>query len=449
MELIATSHNGKPGIATDRLSEEACARNFCEMHTPLEKNAARVEAERCYFCFDAPCTEACPTGIDIPGFIRMIANGNPIGAAGLILDENILGGTCARACPVETLCEGACVRNHGDDRAVNIGLLQRYSVDQAFSQKTEFFSRTAISGKSVGVVGAGPAGLACAHRLATLGHNVVIYEARPKSGGLNEYGLAAYKMLNDFAQREVDLVLSIGGIDVKHGMAVGKDITLEELRKRHDAVFLGVGLGGGASLGIPGEDASGVMDAVAFIDNLRQSERYSGVPVGRQVVVIGGGMTAIDAAVQSRLLGAEEVTLVYRRGPEAMKASILEQEFAKIRGITIRYWAQPSAVAVENGQVTGVEFETTNEAAKGETFTLPADMVLKAIGQSPHTGSMGADASFALDGGRFIVNADRMTSCEGVWAGGDCIAGGDDLTVSAVQDGKVAAKAIHLTLSNP
>ncbi|MEK9942201.1 MAG: FAD-dependent oxidoreductase, partial [Gammaproteobacteria bacterium] len=332
---------------------------------------------------------------------------------------------------------------------VNIGLLQRYSVDQAFSQKTEFFSRTASSGKSVGVVGAGPAGLACAHRLATLGHNVVIYEARSKSGGLNEYGLAAYKMLNDFAQREVDLILSIGGIEVKHGMALGKDITLEELRKRHGAVFLGVGLGGGAALGIPGEDASGVMDAVAFIDTLRQSEKYSAVPVGRQVVVIGGGMTAIDAAVQSRLLGAEEVTLVYRRGPEAMKASILEQEFAKIRGITIRYWAQPSAVVVENGQVTGIEFETTNEAAKGETFTLPADMVLKAIGQSPHVGSMGADASFALDGGRFIVNEDRMTSCEGVWAGGDCIAGGDDLTVSAVQDGKVAAKAIHLTLSSP
>ena len=289
MELITTAHNGRPGIAPERLGETECQRNFCEMHTPLEGNAARVEAERCYFCFDAPCTEACPTGIDIPGFIRMIANGNPVGAAGLILEENVMGGTCARACPVETLCEGVCVRNHGDDRAVNIGLLQRYAVDEALDQDTTFFTRAESSGRTVGVVGAGPAGLACAHRLAVLGHNVVVYETRSKAGGLNEFGLAAYKMLNDFAQREVDFITSLGGIEIVHDTVLGEGITLDELQKRHDALFLGIGLGGGNALGIPGEEGDGVADAVGFIDELRQAKGLSSVPVGRQVVVIGGG----------------------------------------------------------------------------------------------------------------------------------------------------------------
>ena len=281
MDLIATAHNGRTGISAGRLSEDDCNRNFCEMHVPLERNAARVEAERCYFCFDAPCAEACPTGIDIPGFIRMIANGNAPGAAGLILKENILGGTCARACPVETLCEGVCVRNHGDDRPVNIGLLQRYAVDQALDSNTKFFTRASSTGKTVGIVGAGPAGLACAHQLAVLGHHAVIYEARPKSGGLNEYGLAAYKMLGGFAQREVDLILSLGGIEVQHDTILGEDLSLEDLQNRHDAVFLGIGLGGGHALGIPGEDGAGVVDAVSFIDRLRQAEQLSSVPVGQ------------------------------------------------------------------------------------------------------------------------------------------------------------------------
>lgn len=447
MELITTAHNGRPGIAPERLGETECQRNFCEMHTPLEGNAARVEAERCYFCFDAPCTEACPTGIDIPGFIRMIANGNPVGAAGLILEENVMGGTCARACPVETLCEGVCVRNHGDDRAVNIGLLQRYAVDEALDRGTTFFTRAESSGRTVGVVGAGPAGLACAHRLAVLGHNVVVYEARSKAGGLNEFGLAAYKMLNDFAQREVDFITSLGGIEIVHDIALGEGITLDELQKRHDALFLGIGLGGGNALGIPGEEGDGVADAVGFIDELRQTKGLSSVPVGRQVVVIGGGMTAIDAAVQARLLGAEEVTIVYRRGPEAMKASIVEQEFAKIRGVSIRYWAQPAAVILADGQASGVEFEATGGSATGERFVVPADMVLKAIGQGSHLQRPEQPERFELEDGRLVVDEQRQTSCPGIWAGGDCVAGGDDLTVSAVQDGKVAANAIHQVLT--
>ncbi len=449
MDIIATATDGPPGVVSGRLSEEDCRRNFCEMHSPLEPNGARVEAERCYFCFDAPCIEACPTEIDIPGFIRMIGNHNPVGAAGLILQENIMGGTCARACPVETLCEHACVRNQPDDRPVSIGLLQRYAVDQALDQQTSFFSRGAPSGKSVAVVGAGPAGLACAHRLAVLGHSVLIYEHRPKSGGLNEYGLAAYKMLDNFAQKEAKFITSIGGIEIEHGKLFGRDFDLRDVQRRHDAVFLSIGLGLTRTLGIPGEDAPGVEDAVDFISTLRQADQLSSLALGKRIVVIGGGMTAIDIAVQTRLLGAEEVTMVYRRGPQQMKASIEEQESAKIRGVIIRFWGQPACIQHQDGKVTGVEFSrtgTTLDADGVDNFTIEADTVFRAIGQTPRLPDDDA-GSFTLKDGRFVVDKERRTSQAGVWAGGDCIADGEDLTVSAVQDGKLAAISIDQYLS--
>lgn len=449
MDIIATVTNGASGVVSGRLPEEDCRRNFCEIHSPLEPNGARVEAERCYFCFDAPCTQACPTEIDIPGFIRMIGNHNPVGAAGLILQENIMGGTCARACPVETLCEHACVRNQADDRPVTIGLLQRYAVDEAMDQNASFFIRAAPSEKSVAVVGAGPAGLACAHRLAVLGHSACIYEDRPKSGGLNEYGLAAYKMLDNFAQREVQFITSIGGIEIQHGKLFGCDVHLADIEGRHDAVFLSVGLGLTRMLGIPGEELPGVEDAVDFISRLRQADQLSSLALGKRIVVIGGGMTAIDIAVQARLLGAEEVTMVYRRGPQQMKASIEEQEFAKIRGVAIRFWGQPTCVQHTDGRVTGVEFSPTDRTLHSDgadSFSIAADMVFKAIGQMPQSLD-GDPADFILEGGRFIVDKERRTSRAGVWAGGDCIAGGEDLTVSAVQDGKLAAISIDQFLS--
>jgi len=449
VDIIATVTNGASGVVSGRLPEEDCRRNFCEIHSPLEPNGARVEAERCYFCFDAPCTQACPTEIDIPGFIRMIGNHNPVGAAGLILQENIMGGTCARACPVETLCEHACVRNQADDRPVTIGLLQRYAVDEAMDQNASFFIRAAPSEKSVAVVGAGPAGLACAHRLAVLGHSACIYEDRPKSGGLNEYGLAAYKMLDNFAQREVQFITSIGGIEIQHGKLFGCDVHLADIEGRHDAVFLSVGLGLTRMLGIPGEELPGVEDAVDFISRLRQADQLSSLALGKRIVVIGGGMTAIDIAVQARLLGAEEVTMVYRRGPQQMKASIEEQEFAKIRGVAIRFWGQPTCVQHTDGRVTGVEFSPTDRTLhsdEADSFSIAADMVFKAIGQMPQSLD-GDPADFILEGGRFIVDKERRTSRAGVWAGGDCIAGGEDLTVSAVQDGKLAAIAIDQFLS--
>ena len=449
MDIIATVTNGASGVVSGRLPEEDCRRNFCEIHSPLEPNGARVEAERCYFCFDAPCTQACPTEIDIPGFIRMIGNHNPVGAAGLILQENIMGGTCARACPVETLCEHACVRNQADDRPVTIGLLQRYAVDEAMDQNASFFIRAAPSEKSVAVVGAGPAGLACAHRLAVLGHSACIYEDRPKSGGLNEYGLAAYKMLDNFAQREVQFITSIGGIEIQHGKLFGCDVHLADIEGRHDAVFLSVGLGLTRMLGIPGEELPGVEDAVDFISRLRQADQLSSLALGKRIVVIGGGMTAIDIAVQARLLGAEEVTMVYRRGPQQMKASIEEQEFAKIRGVAIRFWGQPTCVQHTDGRVTGVEFSPTDRTLhsdEADSFSIAADMVFKAIGQMPQSLD-GDPADFILEGGRFIVDKERRTSRAGVWAGGDCIADGEDLTVSAVQDGKLAAISIDQFLS--
>ncbi|ODT31204.1 MAG: dihydropyrimidine dehydrogenase, partial [Kaistia sp. SCN 65-12] len=295
----------KEGIEGGRLSPEAYSDNFSDLHPPLDRHEALVEADRCYFCYDAPCMHACPTSIDIPMFIRQIATGNPIGSAKTIFDQNILGGMCARVCPVETLCEEACVREAAEGKPVQIGRLQRYATDTAMEEGKQFYTRAAPTGKRIAVVGAGPAGLAAAHRLARYGHEVVVLEARPKPGGLNEYGIAAYKATDDFAQAEVDYVTAIGGIDIRNGQALGRDFQLSELVRDYDAVFLGMGLGGINALAADGEDANGVENAVEFIAELRQASDLAGLPVGRRVVVIGGGMTAIDAAVQSKRLGAE------------------------------------------------------------------------------------------------------------------------------------------------
>jgi len=309
------------GIAAGRLAGDELAENFADLHPQLEPHEAMVAADRCYFCHDAPCITACPTDIDIPLFIRQIATGTPEAAAKTILSQNILGGMCARVCPTETLCEEACVREAAEGKPVLIGQLQRFATDTLQATGAHPFERADLSGKTVAVVGAGPAGLACAHRLAMLGHNVVIFEAQPKPGGLNEYGIAAYKTVDAFAQAEVDWLLQIGGIEIRHGHPLGGDVTLAGLQAEFDAVFLGMGLGGVNALGLEGDDKDGVDDAVAFIADLRQASDLAQMPVGRDVVVIGGGMTAVDAAVQSKLLGALNVTIAYRRGRDRMPAS--------------------------------------------------------------------------------------------------------------------------------
>ncbi|BEU95206.1 NAD(P)-dependent oxidoreductase [Acidovorax sp. DW039] len=442
------------GIHAARLNLADYAVNFGDAHPPLNRAQALIEAERCYYCHDAPCATACPTGIDIPSFIHRIAQDNNRGAARAILEANPLGGMCARVCPTEVLCEQACVRNTNEDKPVEIGALQRYATDAFFARPgAPLFQRAAPTGKRVAVVGAGPAGLACAHGLAVRGHDVVLLEARSKLGGLNEYGLASYKTTNDFAQKEVQWLLSIGGIEVRTGQQLGRDFTLDSLLASYDAVFLGLGLQGVNALGIAEPQAQGLRNAVDFIAELRQSTDLSALPVGRRVVVIGGGMTAVDAAVQSRKLGAEEVTIVYRRGADAMSASTVEQQWAQTNGVTIRHWAAPKEVLCENGAVTGMRFAVTAPDASGkltetgEFFTLAADMVLKAIGQTYVAEPAGK--AITLEAGRICTDEAGRTSVARVWAGGDCRAGGRDLTVEAVEHGKVAAISIHEALTAP
>ena len=430
-------------IASHRLSQERLACEFSDVAPLLDATAAAAASSRCHYCYDAPCVQACPTQIDIPGFIRKIGNGNLKGAATDILSANPLGGICARVCPTEILCEGACVRNHQDDKAVAIGALQRHATDWAMARGEPLFKRAADTGRRVAVVGAGPAGLACAHRLAMAGHKVSILDASPKSGGLNEYGIAAYKVVEDFAQREVEWLYSIGGIDVKNDVMLGRDVTLSALRMQYDAVFLAIGLGGVRALELEGETLRGVFNAVDFIEQVRTADDLANVPVGRRVVVIGGGNTAIDAAVQSRKLGASSVTMVYRRGVETMGATWAEREFAQTQGVTIVTHAKPLRLVDAGGHVTGVEFES----AEGGRFVIEADMVLKAIGQVLDSEALSADL-LTLDGSRLAVDSCGRTSLDNVWAGGDCAAsGGLDLTVQAVQDGKIAAESIDTFLA--
>ncbi|MDN3922005.1 NAD(P)-dependent oxidoreductase [Roseateles violae] len=438
-----------PGIAAGRLSPADYARNFGDAHAPLKRIQALIEAERCYYCYAAPCQTACPTGIDIPSFIQRIAQDNTRGAAQAILEANPLGGICARVCPTEVLCEQACVRNTNESKPVEIGLLQRYATDAFFAKPgaTPLFTRAPATDRTVAVVGAGPAGLAAAHGLARRGHQVQLFDARPKLGGLNEYGLATYKTAGGFAQQEVNWLLSIGGITVQANKALGRDITLAQLVADYDAVFLGLGLAGVNALGIAEPQLEGVRAAVDFIAELRQSDPAT-VAVGRKVVVIGGGMTAVDAAVQSSKLGAREVTMVYRRGAESLSASGHEQQWAQQNGVTLRCWAAPKEIVAEAGRVVGVRFAVTEAregqlVETGEQFTLEADLVLKAIGQSFEAGAV---PEIELKNGRIATDASGRSSHAKVWAGGDCRFGGRDLTVEAVEHGKQAAIAIDAFL---
>ncbi len=419
-------------IQAGRLSATELAENFADVCQPLDRAAAMAEANRCYFCYDAPCINACPTGIDIPGFIRAIATSNVAGAALSILRENIFGGSCARVCPTEVLCQGACVRH---DPPLAIGLLQRHATDHLNTDAPHPFPRAPVTGRKVAVMGAGPAGLSCAYGLARQGHQVVVFEARDKPGGLNEFGIAAYKLPDDFAQREAAFILAVGGIEIRHG----QQVMLGQLRQDFDAVFLGLGQGGVRGLDLPGEDLVGVQNAVDYIAELRQADDLSSLPMGARVVVIGGGNTAIDIAVQSKRLGAEDVTIAYRRGPEQMGATRHEQAFAQINGVRIKHWLQPVRFEGKADKVVAAVF--TSGQTDNETV-IPCDMVFKAVGQAylPM-----ADDGLELADGRIAVEKNGRTSLPDVWAGGDCVAG-EDLTVQAVQDGKLAARAIDAFL---
>ncbi|MEN9396442.1 MAG: hypothetical protein RLZ81_972 [Pseudomonadota bacterium] len=435
-------------VRPGRLSADEYARRFSDANPALTPAQAVLEAERCLYCFDAPCASACPTHIDVPSFIRRIADGNLRGSARAILEANPLGGMCARVCPTEVLCEQVCVRNTQEGKPVQIGRLQRHAVDAVMFDPAAkpLFTRAEPTARRVAVVGAGPAGLACAHTLARLGHAVTIYDARPKAGGLNEYGLAAYKTPEGFAQRELAWLLSIGGIEVRNNWKLESASQLTELRRQYDAVFLGLGLAGTHRLNVPGEDLQGVQDAVDFIATLRQTTDLSALPIGRRVVVIGGGMTAVDAAVQAKLLGAHVVHMAYRRGPDAMSASRAEQEWALTHGVVLHHWLAPVEILGQEGHVKAVRFADQalvngQLQATGRELTFEADMVFKAIGQQMLS-SVLAEAGVRLSSGRIATDEAGQTSLDGVWAGGDCRAGGLDLTVEAVEHGKRSAHAI-------
>ncbi|WP_447957044.1 NAD(P)-dependent oxidoreductase [Vreelandella sp. EE7] len=434
---------------------EALARNFSDIHPPLTDRQAIIESQRCLYCFDAPCVEACPSEIDVPSFIRQISEGNVNGAAQTILEANILGGSCARVCPTEILCEKSCVRNHDAEcQPVLIGLLQRHATDNMHFDGHPF-QREAPTGKHIAVVGAGPAGLSCAHRLALLGHQVTIFEAEQKPGGLNEYGIARYKMTDDFARREVEFLLGVGGITIEYGQRLGDNLNLEALRERHDSVFLGLGLGTSRALGLVDENTPGLLPAVEYIKPLRQETDLERLAVANRCIVIGAGNTAIDMATQMARLGAKEVSLVYRRGSEAMSATQHEQDIAKANGVRIVTWAQPDEVLLdEQGRVAGMRFAATKDedgrlVSTGETFEIAANAIFKAIGQGFDSQSLADVTARELDrdGERIRVNAHFQTSLGNVYAGGDCIAPGQDLTVQAVQHGKLAAHAIHQALT--
>ena len=440
-------------IKSHRLSKKEIEDNFSDLHAPLTPIEALIEADRCYFCYDAPCTTACPSDIDVPGFIQSIRSDNLTGAAEKILSENIFGGMCARDCPTEELCQQACVRNDHEDKPVEIGLLQRYATDSVLNNGVKLFSRKKDTGKSIAVVGAGPAGISCAHRLSVLGHNITVYDAKDKLGGLNEYGIAAYKSTDDFAQQELDYILDIGGINIETGVELGKQINLEDLQKQFDAVFLGCGLGTVNQLNLDNENISGVIDAVEYIAKLRQARNKDELMVGKNIVVVGGGMTAIDIAVQSKLLGAEQVTIAYRRGKNAMAASEYEQALAKKHDVQIQYNLSPKQLISSDSNVSAIEFDVMESnsdgsiKASGESTTFKADVVFKAIGQKLVTEGLSGNNNLELQKGRIVVDENRKTSLTKVWAGGDCILDGDNLTVSAVQDGKLAAISINETLT--
>ena len=444
-------------------SAEVLAARFTDLAPPLTRRQADIESARCLYCFDAPCTRICPTGIDVASFIRNIHEHNINGAAFGILQQNILGGSCARVCPTEVLCEDACVLHHktgnhdAEAQPVRIGLLQRHAIDHMqFDQHP--FTPAPATGKTIAIVGAGPAGLSCAHRLAMLGNRVVVHEARAKPGGLNEYGIPKYKLLDDFAQKEIAFLLGVKGIELRRGQRLGDNLHLRHLHAQYDAVFLALGLGASRELGLAGEDAPGLLDAVAYIAALRQSDDLTKLPLPKRAIVIGAGNTAIDMAVQIARLGSREVTLVYRRGVEDMTATAHEQHVAKQNGVRIVTWARPQQVLLNAaGQVAGMRFAATSIKEEGEgrrlcdtgeTFEIGADAIFKAIGQQFDTNSV--DAQLLQGGARIAVDAQYRTMMPGIYAGGDCIGLGQDLTVQAVQHGKLAAMAIHHDLSfNP
>lgn len=452
MQVSSTRGGGgayAPANPIPTLPTEQLEKNFAEIAPPLTLDAALLEASKCLYCYDAPCTQACPTHIDVPSFIKKIASDNMRGSARVILDANPMGHSCARACPVEVLCEGACVLNDRDEEPIKIALLQRHATDWALAHDYNPFTAGAPTGKKVAIVGAGPAGLSCARDLRRFGHAVTVFEERDNPGGLNSVGIAEYKMRMPLALAEVKMVTDLG-VEMKTGVRVGLDVSVAQLKKEYDAIFVAIGLGATRTLGIPGENLQGVADALVFIEHLK-SNPYHKTRIGRRVVVIGAGNTAVDAATQAKRLGAEQVTMVYRRGPEDMSAYEYEYELAKKDGIEFRFNTVPKAV-LGAGRVTGLECVKSELGAPGpdgkrafkevkdSMFVLECDTIFRALGQSPRE-DVAESLGLRVNGSSLVSDDPR------VFVGGDCGNGGAEI-VNAAAEGVSAAKRIHLLLAN-
>jgi len=408
---------------------------FPDLHPPLDRQAAMPEANRCLFCFDAPCASACPTHIDVPRFIKKIASGNLSGSARTILDANILGASCARACPVEVLCEGACVLHRYNKQPIQIARLQRFAMDSLHASGAPLpFTPAADTGLSVALVGAGPASLACSAELRRRGIRAILYDARPLPGGLNTYGVAEYKLPLIESLREIEMLSQLG-VEFHFQTVVDAEF-LAQLEREHDAVFLGIGLGAIHKLGIAGEQLPGVTNALDFIAGYKSG---SSTVVPPRVVVIGAGNTAIDAAIAAVRLGATDVHLVYRRGEEQMSAFGFEYEHARLEGVKFLWFAHPTRI-LGSEAVEEIEFTAADRSME---FRLPADMVVLAIGQATHASWLGG---LQLEGGRIVINrATGQTSHPNLFAGGDCTNGGREV-VDAVADGKRAGIGIAACL---
>ncbi len=444
--------------------------NFAEINPAMTPAEAGVEANRCLYCYDAPCMHACPTHIDVPSFIKKIASGNLTGSARVIFDANPIGATCARVCPVDVLCEGACVEKTLLKKPIEIGRLQRFATDHALLSDKQLFEKREPNGKSVGIIGSGPAGLSCAMYLARLGYDVTVYERRDKPGGLDTYGMAEYKMSQTVSLAEVEHIAKMGvkfllnteiaNKSVPPASAGGEQlpsnhtdetatiqtVSFADLEQWHDAIFLGVGLGDTNKLNIPGEELNGVYDALDFIERIKTRD-WKNIPLGRTVAVIGAGNTAIDAVTQAKRLGAERVILVYRRTEKDASAYDYELELAKKDGVEFIWQAAPIGILSDesNERVTGLQCEKTDGSL--DLFNIPCDMVIKAVGQQKMRSFFETVANIETDEkGRVVVGENMQTSNSKVFAGGDCANGGAE-AVDASQMGKLAAQGIHLSLT--
>jgi dihydropyrimidine dehydrogenase (NAD+) subunit PreT len=441
------------------LSAEQYEKNFAELVPPMAPSQAAIESARCLYCFDAPCIHACPTHIDVPTFIKKIYTGNLRGSARVILEANILGASCGRVCPTEVLCEGACVMHEKGQKPIEIGRLQRHAVDYVLDRKIQLFHAGAPNGKGVACIGAGPASLACAAELAQAGYRVTIFDRNAVPGGLNTYGIAAYKLRADDSLREVEQVRKLG-VEFQQKVEIGRDVSFSQLENDYDAIFIGVGLGETWDLALPGENLVGVCGAMEFIEATKLRS-FTEVQVGRRIACIGAGNTAIDVVTAAKRLGSDSVHLIYRRGEKEMPAFRYEYDLAKLDGVLFHWYTQPVRIIGEEGRVTGIEcirtrLEQSNGRERGEVVPIPrsehtiqVDMVVRAIGQKPVTDLFRTIPGIEVrDNGTIGINEKYHTGAQKYFAGGDCTNGGKEV-VDAVAEGKAAAQSIDAWLGAP